>query len=468
MKKKVLVMAVNNPASNDNRVKKTAEALLEHNFEVIVFGVKKDGFKNNETINGVKYVRLELDLSLQSIIAAISPNFFVLINPFISDRKIKEVSKNNVRTFLSFIIRLFLLPFFIIGKFLYNFRRLFKINPFLNYPFFIIEKITKKILFILIRHPSKTSLGAKILFGSYLSTFYVSLLKTNADIYYSHELWLLESCSLVSTRLKKKLVYDSHELEPYRNIQWNETANKIRFHKEELYIKKTNQIITVSEGCANELKKYYNLEKEIIVIKNTPCYEKMTDVRYKVREKIITKIKKNDKILIYTGLATFNRGIDFVLDAIKDLKNYHLVTVGSWDENYKNYVNSKVLQNNLSKNFHILPQVEPECLVNFISNADIAVIPIVDTCLSYKYCLPNKLFEAAFAGLPILASDLPDMRNFIFKNGSGKTFTVGNVESFKKQLFSLSDYKIKDDQIKKMINSYSFEKEILKLINKLS
>ncbi len=38
-------MAVNNPASNDNRVKNTAEALTDHNFEAVVFGVKKDEFK---------------------------------------------------------------------------------------------------------------------------------------------------------------------------------------------------------------------------------------------------------------------------------------------------------------------------------------------------------------------------------------------------------------------------------------
>ena len=29
-------------------------------------------------------------------------------------------------------------------------------------------------------------------------------------------------------------------------------------------------------------------------------------------------------------------------------------------------------------------------------------------CLSYLYCLPNKLFESIQAGIPVLVNDLPD------------------------------------------------------------
>lgn len=36
------------------------------------------------------------------------------------------------------------------------------------------------------------------------------------------------------------------------------------------------------------------------------------------------------------------------------------------------------------------------------------VIPIVGACLSYVYAAPNKLFEDMMAGIPVVASDLPD------------------------------------------------------------
>jgi glycosyltransferase involved in cell wall biosynthesis len=39
--------------------------------------------------------------------------------------------------------------------------------------------------------------------------------------------------------------------------------------------------------------------------------------------------------------------------------------------------------------------------------------------LSYRHSLPNKLFEAAMAELPVCVSDLPDMRDFVEELGIG-------------------------------------------------
>jgi glycosyltransferase involved in cell wall biosynthesis len=57
--------------------------------------------------------------------------------------------------------------------------------------------------------------------------------------------------------------------------------------------------------------------------------------------------------------------------------------------------------------------------VPYIVTADIGVIPIQDVCLSYRYCLPNKLFEMTFAGIPVCVSNLPEMRAFVESEGTG-------------------------------------------------
>ena len=40
-------------------------------------------------------------------------------------------------------------------------------------------------------------------------------------------------------------------------------------------------------------------------------------------------------------------------------------------------------------------------------------------CLSYLYCLPNKLFESIQAGIPVLVNDLPDCVALIEQFGIG-------------------------------------------------
>ena len=48
-----------------------------------------------------------------------------------------------------------------------------------------------------------------------------------------------------------------------------------------------------------------------------------------------------------------------------------------------------------------------------LRGADLGVAPIENVCLSYYFCSPNKLFEYINAGLPVVASDFPEMRQVI-------------------------------------------------------
>jgi glycosyltransferase involved in cell wall biosynthesis len=45
---------------------------------------------------------------------------------------------------------------------------------------------------------------------------------------------------------------------------------------------------------------------------------------------------------------------------------------------------------------------------------------IENVSLSDWYCLPNKLFEYAFSGIPVIASNFPEMTRVIHKHGLGK------------------------------------------------
>jgi glycosyltransferase involved in cell wall biosynthesis len=63
--------------------------------------------------------------------------------------------------------------------------------------------------------------------------------------------------------------------------------------------------------------------------------------------------------------------------------------------------------------------VSHDIVVNVASSADFGICLIEDISLSDRFCLPNKLFEYIFSGLPVIASNLPDMRKLILEYDVG-------------------------------------------------
>jgi glycosyltransferase involved in cell wall biosynthesis len=61
----------------------------------------------------------------------------------------------------------------------------------------------------------------------------------------------------------------------------------------------------------------------------------------------------------------------------------------------------------------LLSPVPSERLPEVTVSADVGLILFGNTCLNHYYSLPNKLYEYMMAGLPIIASDLPEMRRVI-------------------------------------------------------
>lgn len=53
---------------------------------------------------------------------------------------------------------------------------------------------------------------------------------------------------------------------------------------------------------------------------------------------------------------------------------------------------------------------------------------VQDTCLNHRFALPNKLFDYLAAGVPVLASDLPEIRSIVEGYNVGKTVDQRNPD----------------------------------------
>ena len=75
---------------------------------------------------------------------------------------------------------------------------------------------------------------------------------------------------------------------------------------------------------------------------------------------------------------------------------------------------------NLSNRIHFLGNIPPKTLKTITPLADIGMSLEEDLGLSYRYALPNKLFDFIQARVPILATNLPEIKKMVEEYNVGK------------------------------------------------
>jgi glycosyltransferase involved in cell wall biosynthesis len=75
---------------------------------------------------------------------------------------------------------------------------------------------------------------------------------------------------------------------------------------------------------------------------------------------------------------------------------------------------------------HLVPPVPSHEVPSYLSEADLALSPILGDSVSYDMALPNKLFEFLHAGLPMVVSDCRAMAQFVTEHGLGRVFRAGD------------------------------------------
>ncbi len=211
-----------------------------------------------------------------------------------------------------------------------------------------------------------------------------------------------------------KLIYDAHELESNRN-GLSKTLGKMTLFVEKLLWKFVDKLIVVSPSIAIWYQENIG-EKVTEIIMNSPVLKISNDEVDKSYFRKKFNISDSSKIFLYIGILGEGRGIDLIVEAFKDneLKS-HLIFLGYGE------LKDKLI--NLSKkyeNIHVHDAVPHNEVVSIAKSADVGLCFIQNVSLSDYYCLPNKLFEYAFAEIPVLASNFPDISMVVEKYNIGK------------------------------------------------
>ncbi len=215
-----------------------------------------------------------------------------------------------------------------------------------------------------------------------------------------------------------KLVYDAHELEIERN-GLEGIRKKISQVVELFCLRFADGVIVVSDSIAEFYREQY---KSVcpVVVRNIPAKALLT--RHKeisLRQEL--SLNEDDLIFLYLGVLARGRGIPEMVRAFEGHGGKsHIVFMGEGE--LSNEIKESQQK---SSRIHLIPPVSPSDVLACASEADIGCCLIDDICLSYRYSLPNKLFEYLFAGVPVLINDLPEQRKIIEKFDCGWVLPIG-------------------------------------------
>lgn len=219
----------------------------------------------------------------------------------------------------------------------------------------------------------------------------------------------------IAVKLKKltgaKLIYDAHELQTERNGGQG-IRKRLSQWQENRLLPFVDHLITVSPSIRDWYAQRYP-STPISLVRNIPQHIDTNTVAKPFRA--ILGVPDDALLFLYLGGIGKGRCVEVILNgfASQGVK-HHVLFMGSGPllQQVKNYAKE-------CPRIHFQPPVPPDEVIAYARGADIGLSLIESTCLSYRFCLPNKLFESLLSGLPVLASNLPDQAKIVIDHQAG-------------------------------------------------
>lgn len=258
-------------------------------------------------------------------------------------------------------------------------------------------------------------------FFAYRRRLVSALRRTRPHILHAHDSNALEPVASVARELRVPFVYDGHELWLQQTrrgrplLYWWAFLAWYRF-VERRYLPRAAGWITVSPAIARYLERSYGLS-QVVTVANLPDLDPGQQPRDIRSLGGAERIPSDAAIVLYLGALLPGRGLEQLLSAMAEVPDAHLVLLG--EGGLQPALEEQAARSGLGDRVHILAPVPPSEVVAYAASATIGVAPGQPVSLSYTYSLPNKLFESMAAGLPVVASDLPEVRRVLEEETAG-------------------------------------------------
>ena len=224
-------------------------------------------------------------------------------------------------------------------------------------------------------------------------------------------------------------IYDSHELEVFRNRKKQSLEKSFHVYlQERKIIKKIKNIITISRRNASLLSKIHGVD-----IKN---FDIIYNQNFEKKHIFLDGNEEISRLFVYIGRVEKNRGLNDIIFLTKQGFKVLLIACNYEVEDLEHLIrncnqDNLVLFKGMNYQEFLLDNIRLYSQVYFLTL-------IAKNSVSYQNALPNKFFQAHALGLPIIAYSDTYLSDIVEKYACGLLFD----EDFLKKITTVttSDY----------------------------
>lgn len=269
----------------------------------------------------------------------------------------------------------------------------------------------------------------------------------------------------------KKHVMQLMELVTDTSISYYKIFYKLGLNKKftvhlDRYAKKAKCVVVPEINRAHILTAMWELDRLPYVLPNKPYRIKLDNPDNSVLE-IIEKLKNSGKkILLYQGVFLKERRLNEFADATRMLGSEYVFCIMGRDTEERKQLCAKY------PDIIYIPFITPPYHLLITQIAHIGILTYYPTAdnlpekLNVVYCAPNKIYEYAYSGLPMIGNNIPGLSQPFEKYNIGECFDELSAVSIAKAITEIEkEYDLKSKNCKSFYDEIDMKKIVDTIIN---
>jgi glycogen(starch) synthase len=274
--------------------------------------------------------------------------------------------------------------------------------------------------------------------------------RPSVDVVHANDFETLPAAWWIARRNRARLVYDSHEIYAAQELDPPRLHRFVAAYLERVLARRAQAVVTVNQPIARELEQRLRLARAPVVVLNCP----------RIHELPARNHPSRPLRAVYQSGSGPGRSVEDLLAAAAGVEDVELTfRIAGAD---LDGLREAVLAKGLSDRVHVVAPVQPDVLVESLTEFDVGLVITRPLTINDELGLPNKFFEYLMAGLAVIVPRLPVLGELVA--GVGLTFTPGDPASLAEALMTLSHDRahlqtMRDEARRRALADYNAERQ---------